>query len=558
MSFHQRIVKKQFPIQSIKKYYDNQDVQTKLEDIKNKISTSSGEPIDSPYITTKGISSLIAEFIIFQEKFMGVEAPKSERKFTKLPTKLFHDYSATGSLYVILSTCFLFKVAQEWRKFDFLNPTKKEKNFELFSAIESELQKGGYLKKLSVYISSRILSRHQEELKKIARNHGAVVVSAPSKATHIVVPQKPTPEGEMDLDYLRTIEKTGDSCLVHWWYYPDSYDNWIAASEVQGEAEPDQPNPGQWVVTSRWLTDTDFFNEWMNEIDYEVEEAEKIQAIAEDDQDDGPRIISAPSSVRRDKIGKNKPKKRGRESESEEDEYSDESDEEEGFGDFKPRRGGSEASSNKKRKPNVRGSDSRSSRPHKEEIDRGGKKQKVEVKSTPKSDSKKHETPKDSLKTPKVTVRPLSTPGSTPPGETPKEGETPKDSKQGETPATPSSTGSFMPSSTPLLSGGRNPLKPRPFKAILKPGMGGSQRPLGSPLKQSMKDSSASMKSKKAKAKDAPQIIPTPVFKPSGPPLSIANISNLPPMPTVNLITPALGENGELNFPPQASWFKMT
>lgn len=53
--------------------------------------------------------------------------------------KLFQDYSCKGSLYTILSTCFSFKNSQDWRRFDFNNPLKKEKNLELFESIESSL-----------------------------------------------------------------------------------------------------------------------------------------------------------------------------------------------------------------------------------------------------------------------------------------------------------------------------------------------------------------------------------------------------------------------------------
>ena len=50
-----------------------------------------------------------------------------------------------------------------------------------------------------------------------------------------------------------------------------SYDSMIPASDLGGitpEATP--PPPKQWWVSSRWLTDSDQFNEWMTEEDYEL------------------------------------------------------------------------------------------------------------------------------------------------------------------------------------------------------------------------------------------------------------------------------------------------
>ena len=60
------------------------------------------------------------------------------------------------------------------------------------------------------------------------------------------------------------------SVLVHWWFYPDSYDSVVPYVEVGGAAPETTPSPSQWWVSSRWLEDTDSFNEWMNEEDYEL------------------------------------------------------------------------------------------------------------------------------------------------------------------------------------------------------------------------------------------------------------------------------------------------
>ncbi len=76
-------------------------------------------------------------------------------------------------------------------------------------------------------------------MKEILKMHGAKVVSAPAKATHIIYPT-PASGAEEDLDYLRTIDKREKTSLVHWWYYPDSYDTWIPSTDVEGEAEQDE------------------------------------------------------------------------------------------------------------------------------------------------------------------------------------------------------------------------------------------------------------------------------------------------------------------------------
>jgi SWI/SNF related-matrix-associated actin-dependent regulator of chromatin subfamily C len=68
-----------------------------------------------------------------------IQAPIPQRKYTKIPQRLFQDYAPGGSVCVMLQTCFLFKYSQEWRRFDFGAPAKKDKNLELFGMMETAL-----------------------------------------------------------------------------------------------------------------------------------------------------------------------------------------------------------------------------------------------------------------------------------------------------------------------------------------------------------------------------------------------------------------------------------
>jgi len=137
--------------------------------------------------------------------------------------------------------------------------------------METALLKSGVLKRPTVFFDSTVPTKMANDLKEVVKAHGGKIASVEAKASHILSLDRSEPN-EHDLDYLRTVDKKDKFCLVHWWYYPDSYDGWIPATEVEGEAEPDEDHKGSWKVTTRWIKDTDIFNEWMNEIDYEVED----------------------------------------------------------------------------------------------------------------------------------------------------------------------------------------------------------------------------------------------------------------------------------------------
>ena len=61
--------------------------------------------------------------------------------------------------------------------------------------------------------------------------------------------------------------------LVHWWYFPPSFDEWMPASDVAGEAENDlhsRPPNRPWAVSCKFIRDVEHFNEWGMEADYAI------------------------------------------------------------------------------------------------------------------------------------------------------------------------------------------------------------------------------------------------------------------------------------------------
>lgn len=93
--------------------------------------------------------------------------------------------------------------------------------------------------------------------------------------SHIVCPFGPKGDPDDGQEYLRTMEVAGGAARVHWWYLPDSYDEWLPAAAAPPDVEPDLRPPGNrpWKIYVRFISDSEKYNEWMNEADYETEEA---------------------------------------------------------------------------------------------------------------------------------------------------------------------------------------------------------------------------------------------------------------------------------------------
>ena len=79
--------------------------------------------------------------------------------------------------------------------------------------------------------------------------------------------------------YLSTCQPKVQKALVHWWCYPDSYNEWLPGVGLDANEPPDlaalQSPSGRrqrYFVCCRFVTDCAVFNEWGNECDYEPEE----------------------------------------------------------------------------------------------------------------------------------------------------------------------------------------------------------------------------------------------------------------------------------------------
>ncbi|NWT12329.1 SMRC2 protein, partial [Vireo altiloquus] len=152
-------------------------------------------------------------------------------------------------------------------RFDFQNPSRMDRNVEMFMTIEKSLVQNNCLARPNIFLHQEIEPKLLGKLKDIVKRHQGTVTEDKSNASHIVCPVPGNLEEE---EWVRPVMKRDKQVLLHWGYYPDSYDTWIPASEIEASVE-DPPTPEKpRKVHAKWILDTDTFNEWMNEEDYEV------------------------------------------------------------------------------------------------------------------------------------------------------------------------------------------------------------------------------------------------------------------------------------------------
>lgn len=191
------------------------------------------------------------------------------------------------------------KQSSPWRNFNFDNPKLYDDNVALLKKIDADLINAGLLKRPRVYFDKLVSPEDAKTLGEIAEKFGATVTSdeneiSAGKVTHIIAhdpEEHDAPEliesetAEAEKKFLRTLAvfdipvgegddvETKRMALVHWWYFPSSYDEWMDASDVSGDLEKDKIATGPGgaaVVGCKFIRDVERFNEWGCESDYAV------------------------------------------------------------------------------------------------------------------------------------------------------------------------------------------------------------------------------------------------------------------------------------------------
>ncbi|XP_024114209.2 SWI/SNF complex subunit SMARCC1 isoform X1 [Oryzias melastigma] len=252
------------------KFWESSETVSQLETVRLWIGKHYKKYVQNDSPSSKSLAGLVVQLLQFQEDAFGRRV--NNPALTKLPAKCFMDFKAGGALCHVLGSVYKFKSEQGWRRFDLQNPSRMDRNVEMFLNVEKNLVQNNCLTRPIVFLSPDIEPKQASKLKDIIKRHQGSITEDKSKATHHIYP---SPAQQEEEEWLRPVIRKDKQVLVHWGLYPDSYDTWVSSSEVDADVE-DAPNADKpWKVHAKWVLDTDAFNEWMNEEDYEVDENKK-------------------------------------------------------------------------------------------------------------------------------------------------------------------------------------------------------------------------------------------------------------------------------------------
>lgn len=185
---------------------------------------------------------------------------------------------------------------------DFAAASRKDQHIEMFMAMEKALIQAKCMVQPVVYIlpevdkgivgnafsspthslcwHSNLTHNFSGKLKEIVKKHQGLVTDNESEATHIVH----SAADPLEEEYARPVFRRDRHTLLHWYYFPDSYDKWdvidlpIDPPELADYQDvlAEQLSGGKARhVAANWILDLEQYNEWMNEDDYEVDSSGK-------------------------------------------------------------------------------------------------------------------------------------------------------------------------------------------------------------------------------------------------------------------------------------------
>ncbi|KAG5271741.1 hypothetical protein AALO_G00183500 [Alosa alosa] len=252
------------------KYWENSETINQLESVRQWIGKHYKKYVQTDNPSSKSLAGLVIQLLQFQEDAFGRRV--NNPALTKLPAKSFLDFKAGGALCHILGSAYKFKSEQGWRRFDLQNPSRMDRNVEMFMNVEKTLVQNNCLTRPIVYLSSDLEQKQVSKLKDIIKRHQGTITEEKSKATHII---HPSPSQQDEDEWLRPVMRKDKQVLIHWGFYPDSYDTWVSTSDVDADVEDPPSSEKPWRVHAKWVLDTDAFNEWVTEEDYEMDENKK-------------------------------------------------------------------------------------------------------------------------------------------------------------------------------------------------------------------------------------------------------------------------------------------
>ena len=124
-------------------FYEQINIIKSFESIKEPLLSELHHQQPDLTFEARDLSIFIGHLQQFQQDFLGINSIRPHNAPLRIPAKLFkvepnQTLTVDSPIYHILRAAYTYRIAHNWRKFDF-GPSKKSKNVDLIRSIRDEL-----------------------------------------------------------------------------------------------------------------------------------------------------------------------------------------------------------------------------------------------------------------------------------------------------------------------------------------------------------------------------------------------------------------------------------
>lgn len=171
-------------------HFESADVVDCFTDIVKPLTQELAKQQRDITFTARDLSLLIGQLQQFQQDCLGA-FNRPNNAPVRIPAKLFKVSKNTPlkkdtAIYTILHSAYTFRIRHSWKKWDFGNPSKKQKNADLVQAVRTALIKKGFIHIPKIAIMDPVTDAHRKTVIAMIKRLGGNISSMGRKQAGVL------------------------------------------------------------------------------------------------------------------------------------------------------------------------------------------------------------------------------------------------------------------------------------------------------------------------------------------------------------------------------------
>ena len=171
-------------------HFESTDIVECFNDIVKPLTQELSKQQRDISFTARDLSLLIGQLQQFQQECLGA-FNRPNNAPVRIPAKLFKVSKKTplkkdSAIYTILQSAYTFRIRHNWKKWDFSNTSKKQKNADLVQAIRTALIKKKFINLPKIAIMEPVTDAHRKTVIAMIKKLGGIAQTFQKKKKELL------------------------------------------------------------------------------------------------------------------------------------------------------------------------------------------------------------------------------------------------------------------------------------------------------------------------------------------------------------------------------------